>query len=266
MASNLEDLSLELDGMDLEKARGLVESIFLEEMAFPGSPLNPGLIKLNLDHTDRVRANAAAIAAGEGLNVPLLELAAILHDVSKLDHRDTAAGGIDTWHHHHRGASLARKIILTSLPSAGPAAEDIVRMIECHSDIPFIRRYWAARYQAALPSPSTPEEFALRDADVIDMLWVAGMSKIVYFRQVPGSDFYNEDGGDIQKAIASARKSFHEASSCLSTPTSKKLANERIQEVDSFFARICDVRSLEEFIWNYDQFLKERQSQSAYKG
>jgi len=248
-----------VDRGDLDKARQLVEEIFLEEMKYPGSPLNPGMVKLNLDHTDRVRANAVAIAAGEGLNLPLMELAAILHDVSKIDHRDLVSGGIDTWHHHHRGASLARKLILANLPSAVAVADVVSQMIECHSDIPFIRRYWAGQYRASLPGPRTKEEFALRDADVIDMLWVAGMAKIVYFRQVPGSDFYLEDGGDIQRAIASAHSSFREALGCLVTPTSKKLAKGRVSLVKKFFSRLRCVRTLEEFIREYDFFVNEQQ-------
>lgn len=245
-------------GEDLQAARTLLQQVYEEEMRYPGSPVTPELVKLNLDHTDRVRANATAIAAGEGLDVELLQLAALLHDVSKLDHRETSSGGIDTWHHHHRGASLAKKLILVNLKLDSQVADPIVRMIEAHSDIPFIRRYWEGVYHSSLPTPVTSEEFALRDADTIDLLWVGGMSKIVHIRQVPGSAFYKEDGGDIKNAIISARGSFLESVSVLATSTGRDLAVSRILLVESFFDFAVNVKSLWEFEQVYDWFIAEK--------
>jgi hypothetical protein len=243
---------------DLESARALLQAVYEEEMRFPGSPVTPELVQLNLDHTDRVRANAAAIAVGEGLDDEQLQLAAILHDVSKLDHRETSAGGIDTWHHHYRGASLAKKLILVNLNLDSQVADPIVRMIEAHSDIPFIRRYWEGVYHSSLPTPMTAEEFAFRDADTVDLLWVGGMSKIVHIRQVPGSAFDREDGGDIRKAIISARGSFLESVSVLATSTGRDLAVSRILLVESFFDIVMNVKNLREFEQAYDWFIAEK--------
>jgi hypothetical protein len=247
--------SRSIDAADLDRALGLVRHLYEEEMCFPDSPVTEELVQLNLEHVDRVRQSVTAIAEGEGLDASLLQLAAVLHDVCKLDHRDVSTGGIDTWHHHHRGASLARKLILTVLGKHDSIAARTARLIETHSDIPFIRRYWAHTYRGGLPTPETPEELALRDGDVIDLLWVGGISKVVHFRQVPGSEFYCEDGGSIQAAIASARTSFEETSGVLSSATARGIADERINTVREFFEQIGSVGNLEEFARVYDAFI-----------
>jgi hypothetical protein len=151
---------------------------------------------------------------------------------------------------------LARKIILVHLQKKFALADKIAGIIETHSDIPFIRRFWTSIYQADPPAPQTVEQIALRDADVIDMLWVGGMAKIVHFRQVPGSDFFKEDGGDIQKAIASSRRSFEEAAQILALDTSRRLAGARIETVKTFFASLTRIRSLAGFVQKYDEFVR----------
>ncbi len=240
----------------LDAAWTLLEQVYTEEMQFPHSPVTSELVRLNLDHSARVRRAAAAIATAEGMDSGVLELAAILHDIAKLDHRDTASAGVDTWHHHHRGASLARKLLLIDLNVDGWVVDRIVRMIEAHSDIPFIRRYWETVYRSgSLPTPSTDEEFALRDADAIDLLWVGGMRKIVHIRQIPGSLFYKEDEGDVRKAIVSARCSFLESVSVLATTTGRNMAKDRILTVESFFDQVFDVRDLREFDQVYHRFI-----------
>jgi len=241
---------------DVVRARAYLAEIYRAEQSVPGSPVSDELIQLNLDHTDRVQYAIQAIAEGESLDSPLLELAAVLHDVAKLDHRDIASGGIDTWHHHHRGAAAARKFVLADLGKIGRVADHIAAMIDRHSDIPFIRRFWLNVYGASLPSPRTPEDFALRDADAIDMLWVGGLDKIVHFRQIPGTAFYGEDGGDIQKAIASAWSSFEEAAELLVFGTARALAAPRIATAAAFRDQVSAAASLDEFDEAYGAFLK----------
>jgi putative nucleotidyltransferase with HDIG domain len=254
----IRDFSPAVTVQDLDTALALLRRQYAEETQYPGSAVTPELVSLNLDHVARVRANAAVIAGEERLDSGLLELAALLHDVCKLNHRETSGGGVDTWHHHHLGASVARKMVLTDLKLGAQVADAVGRMIEAHSDIPFIRRYWEAVYGSGLPTPATPEEFALRDADVIDLLWVGGIYKIVHIRQVPGSMFYEEDGGDIRKAIVSARGSFLESVSVLSTTAGRHMAEGRILTMEAFFDRILEVRSLQEFDEANDEFLAER--------
>jgi hypothetical protein len=232
-------------------------------MNYRQSPVTEALVRLNVEHTARIRQNARIIAAGEGLDSFLLELAAALHDVAKLDHRETAAGGIDTWHHHYRGAALARKLVLTHLGLDACSADTVSAAIETHSDIPFIRHFWRSVYHSPLPAPRSPVQLALRDADVIDMLWVGGMAKIVRLRQVPGSDFYRQDRGDIQNAIASARRSFDESAAVLHSCTARHVAARRITTVADFFQRVRAVATIEQFDGIYDGFLAELKTASA---
>lgn len=263
MAHTPEDPANVIQASDLVTARNLLVQTYTDELRFPGGPVTPELVGIGLDHTERVCRNAVEIASGEGLDANLLELAAILHDIAKLDHREASSGGIDTWHHHERSASLARKIVMVNLRKTEAVADRVGGIIETHSDIPFIRRFWVANYRAGLPAPKSREQLALRDADVIDMLWVGGMAKIVHIRQVPGSDFFKEDGGDIQKAIASARRSFEEAADILSLDTARHLALARIETVQSFISSLASVQSLSEFVRRYHHFETARKAAAS---
>jgi HD superfamily phosphodiesterase len=240
---------------EVARAFELLEKNCHEERRYPGSAVAPELVRLNLEHSERVRAAAARIAGGEGLDVHRLELAAALHDIAKLDHREVNSGGLDTWHHHHRGASLARKLVMVDLGRSAADAEAVAQLIESHSDIPFIRRFWRRAYGAAPPSPASPEALALRDADVLDMIWIGGIAKIVAFRQVPGTTFFEEDGGDIRKSIASARTSLFESVDTLSTATGRSLAEPRVAIAESFLARVRNAATLDEFRQVYDVFI-----------
>jgi putative nucleotidyltransferase with HDIG domain len=262
MAPTHDDPAMAVHESDLLTARALLEQTYSDELRFPGSPITPELFAISLQHVERVRQHAREIASGEGLDANLLDLAAILHDISKLDHREASSGGIDTWHHHARGASLARKILLVDLHKPMALADRVAALIETHSDIPFIQRFWSAHYHSGLPAPTSKEQIALRDADAIDLLWVGGMAKIVYVRQMPGSDFFKEDGRDIQKAIASARRSFDEAADILRLPTARRLATQRIETVQSFFHSLAHIRSLPEFVRVYECFEHEHATRS----
>jgi hypothetical protein len=243
----------------LSHSRQRVEEIYRAEMNRPHSPIPEELVNLSLNHIDRVVGNAAAIAAGEKLDAHLLELAAVLHDCAKLDHTESSSGGVNTWLHHQKGAALAAEIIRKELRGSEDLACRVAQMIERHSDIPFIRRYWEAKGES-IPGPVTPEDFALRDADVIDMLWVGGLAKIIQIRQIPGSDFFKEDRGDIRRALISARRSFDESRKCLSSNTARFLAQERVQTVKSFLAVISGVRSLKEFNEHYRLFMTAKEA------
>jgi hypothetical protein len=257
MAVQVRDGIGSVDAADVSTARELLAQIYDDELRFPNSPITPDLVRINIEHAEQVRLTAATIAKGEGLDRHLLELAAVLHDVAKLDHRDRSSGGIDTWHHHHRGASLARKLLLVDLGKSAAVADAVANMIDVHSDIPFISRYWQTTYRTKLPTPRTAEELALRDADIITLLWVSGISKIVHFRQVPGSDYHREDGGDIQNAIASARISFDESVASLVTDTGRRLAANRVEYTIAFFERIAGVADLREFGLVYEDFIRD---------
>ncbi|MDP2668500.1 MAG: HD domain-containing protein [bacterium] len=237
---------------DLVSAECFLRKIYEDEAGFPSSPVSEALVRLNLEHTKRVKENAVKIADKEGIDKNILQLAAILHDVAKLDHNDIASGGVDTFHHHHRGASLARKFILQNLKKDVGVTEEICRAIDRHSCIPFIDRYWMKNYGVRVPEPEWFSEFALRDADTLDQLGLGGIRKIVHLRQATGSIFYKEDGGDIRSAIDSAHKSFMEARGIIVTDTGKRIASEYVFNAEMFFKKLVCVSSLKEFDEVYD--------------
>lgn len=245
----------EIYAVDVGRAREFLEKVYDGELCFPESPVTPALVELNMTHSRRVVVNACKIARGEGLDENFLALAAMLHDVAKLDHNDRASGGIDTWHHHFRGAAIAKKFVLQELKKPAYVAEKISKIIDRHSCIPFIDHYWQKNYGCGVPVPQTKLEIALRDADTLDQLGIGGPHKIVHFRQMPGTSFYAEDSGDIQKAIASAEQSFKEAAGVIQTRTGKGLAEEYVAVATKFFAELKDVKDLAEFDSVYAKFM-----------
>lgn len=241
---------------DINGARNFLFGAYYDEFR-AGRTVTKALVEMNLAHADRVAANAAKIADGEGLDINFLRLAATLHDVAKLDHKDS--GGIDTFHHHYLGAAVARKFILQILKKSIHEANVVFEAIDRHSCIPFIKRYWQKVYGASIPGPQTYFEIALRDADTLDQVGVGGMHKIVHFRQVPESDFYKEDGGDIRKAIESAEKSCREAAGeVITTATAKNLAVALLKENMEFRTALAadHIQTLHKFDAVYEKFLK----------
>src|SRR3989338_6723118 len=117
----------QIERVNIERALNFLRETCYGEMKHPESPVTEGLVKMNLEHSERVRKNAVEIARGEGLDEDLLEIAAILHDVQKLDHHRRDSGGIDTWHHHHRGAALARKFLLKLNRSGELIETDVIK-------------------------------------------------------------------------------------------------------------------------------------------
>lgn len=236
----------------ITKAEEILLRTYRKEMDTKGSPVTEALIQLNLEHSRRVYENAIKIAKKEGLDETELGIAAMLHDVSKLNSGEKS--GIDTFHHHEHGFMAVGDILSKELGLDDEAVERISNAIHRHSDIPFIRRF-LEKTGEEVPTPETKFDLALRDADTMDQLEAGGMHKIVHFRQNPASAFYKEDGGDIQKAIASAKKSFDEALGVMSTDTGKKMAAERAEKMKPFFERLKSAATLEEFDRIYEEFL-----------
>ena len=56
---------------DVLRAREVLVELYEAERAIPGSPVNHELVRLNLEHTDRVQSAVRAIAEGEGLDTGL---------------------------------------------------------------------------------------------------------------------------------------------------------------------------------------------------
>ncbi|MDP2695649.1 MAG: HD domain-containing protein [bacterium] len=239
---------------DILRAQQFLKDTYNKELRENGK-VTPELVKENTDHAERVAENARWIAENEFLDINKLELAAICHDCGKL--RSAHPGGIDTFEHHITGARMTYEF-LRDLGKSPALSEEIRDMIMAHSAIPFIKR-WADENEVGLPEPTTPEEFALRDADLLDQIDIWGFKKIIEIRQMPDGDFYAQDGGNIRKAMASAEQSAKEAKEQLHTETAKKIAasyEKRWQKlVDAL--RDAEVTSIEEFREVFQKILSQ---------
>ncbi|MDP3901923.1 MAG: HD domain-containing protein [bacterium] len=208
-----------IERADVLKARNFLVETYQNQVK-KGGQVTAEMAKTNLDHADRVAENARWIAQNEGLDIEMLELAATCHDCGKL--KCGYRGGIDTFRHHITGAKMIYDF-LQRLGKTPKVCDEVKNMVLAHSAIPFIKR-WADDNEIGLPEPLTQEEFALRDADVLDQIDIWGFKKVVEIRQNHDSEFYEEDGGDIQKSIESALLTAQEAEKILRTETAKKIA------------------------------------------
>ena len=234
---------------DVGEAWKFLKGVYQEELDEKGE-VTPEVVEANIDHAERVAENAHWIAKGEGLNEEKLVFAGICHDCGKLD--CTMAGGINTFGHHETSAGLARAFLLKAGKS-DELVQSVGDMIERHSFIPFI-----IDKNPKVPEPKTKEDFALRDADVLDQIDIWGLKKIVEIRQNPKSEFFKEDKGDFQKALTSALETRKNAIGLLVTPTAKKIANSYVKRSEKLLLRLGEqnVKTLEEFQKTFDDFVK----------
>jgi len=261
---------------DVEASVGFVERMYHESGATPETQ------KENLIHSAVVREYAIAIAKAEGLDPHFMGVAGQGHDSKKLD--KALPGQINTWEHHHLSGAAMGKFFKEERKKNEELSKRMDRVIRCHSHIPFIRTKFindfydtervskeqrndpavteplAEKLQQfldrRLPEPKTPEELALRDADMLAMIDVeAGLRKLVKIRQNPDSFFYNQDEGKLGNAIASAMMSARQAHDILHFPSSKKNGArlyQRLVEFQTAFAQTQGL-TLESFL----QFCKD---------
>lgn len=220
-------------------------------------------VQTNLAHTRRVHEFAVWIGEHEKKQISgggylqeqfarTLQLAAVFHDIKKLQPHEP--GGIDTFGHHESSAGFAAQILRQTFGLDEKMIKDIEKAIASHSHIPFI-----LTKNPKVPAPDNLLSFALRDADVLDMIDIHGIKKIVLIRQNPTSDFYKEDEGDVQKAIESALKSAQEAEQILHTDTAKKIAgalNKRLARLADFVKKE-KVNNLQTFLLAFDRFIDQ---------
>lgn|SRR5690554_6811636 len=120
-------------------------------------------------HTLRVLAAAREIGRAEGADLEVVELAALLHDVAKLDPRS------DEIHHAILGSEIARDF-LESLQISPEKVEGIVEAIRFHS-------YDTQRDNLRL------ETLVLKDADRLDEVGALGVMMTGIFAGRVGMDY-----------------------------------------------------------------------------
>jgi uncharacterized protein len=170
-------------------------------------------------HTDRVRHHIRTLAAAEGVDPLLAELAALLHDIGR-----TQPGPEDE--HGARSAALAEPL-LASLPLAAGDREAVLHAVRWHNS------------QRA----DTPLLRVLRDADMLDGLGAVGimrafMSKSNLAPYDPNAPFQVD--GDPW-SLATCSDQIHAQRTWLNwlnTDAARQIAQDRAAFMDTFLTQV----------------------------
>lgn len=127
------------------------------------------------EHTERVYNLCMHIGKKEGGDMEILKLAAILHDIGRLE-QDKLNGQIC---HAERGAVLAREI-LEKYNLEKEKIDKIVHCIETH------------RFRGS-KNPQSKEAKILSDADKLDAIGATGIGRAFLFAGEIGAKLHNKD-------------------------------------------------------------------------
>lgn len=182
------------------------------------------------DHVERVYRLCIRIGKKEGVDLEILKMAALLHDIGRDD--EIKSGG--TICHAERGAILAKQI----LERFGVSQEKIDKVIHCIET----HRFRGTR------APKTLEAKVLFDADKLDSIGAVGIGRAFLFAGEVGARLHNKDV-EIRKTNAYGREdtAFREFSLKLKdvkdkmlTKEGMRLAKDRHKFMVSFFERLHD--------------------------
>jgi len=182
------------------------------------------------DHVERVYGLCIRIGKKEGVDLEILKMAALLHDIGRDD--EIRSGG--TVCHAERGALLARQI----LERLGVSQEKIDKVIHCIETHRF----------RGTKAPKTLEAKIIFDADKLDSIGAVGIGRAFLFAGEVGARLHNKDV-EIRETDAYGREdtAFREFSLKLKdvkdkmlTKEGMRLAQDRHQFVVSFFERLDD--------------------------
>ena len=162
-------------------------------------------------HTFRVHALALRIGEYEGACLPIVELAALLHDVD--DHKISP----ETSETCLRAA--------TFLQGEGVPQEEIDRIIHIIRQISFSRN--------TLP-PDTIEARCVQDADRLDALGAIGIARTFAFGGSRGRSMHDPNGTDPDSSIAHFYNKLLRLKERMNTETGRRMAEHRDQYLRSF--------------------------------
>lgn len=182
----------------------------------------------DFDHVERVRQMALHIGKKEKAELEIVELAAILHDVSRKS-QDEKNGEID---HSKHGAETARKI-LEKYKIPEKKISQIIHCIEAH------------RFRGNT-KPKTIEAKVLFDADKLDSIGAIGIGRAFLFAGELKAKLHNSGMSDTEilqtKEYGKEDTAYREfliklrhIKSRMQTRTGKKLAKERHYFMVKFF-------------------------------
>jgi uncharacterized protein len=174
------------------------------------------------DHIERVMRHARRIAATiEGIDLEILELAVLLHDVEQPAGRKA----------EHVALSLAvAEQILREAGCPEPRAKQVLQVIAEHS----------SEHVEATP-PTTDEARVLFDADKLDGLGAIGVARVF-------SLFGQMDRPPLE-AIGWYRGKIEVALAHIQTEAGRRLCEERLGYVEEFLARLTVETTVTEDVW-----------------
>lgn len=179
-------------------------------------------------HTERVYKLCMHIAEREQVDLNILKLAAILHDIGR-PHQDKLKGSVC---HAEKGAILS-KDILEKYNLDPKEIDQIVHCIECH-------RFRGHKV------PQSKEAKILFDADKLDAIGAVGIGRAFIFAGVNGAKLHNKEV-DIEKteeyteedtAFREFMVKLRKVKDRMLTEEGKKLAEERHNFMIKFFNRL----------------------------
>ena len=171
-------------------------------------------------HTLRVHALARTIAEAEGADVPVVELAALLHDVD--DHKLSP----ETAENKERTVAF--------LHSQGVEETGIRRIVRIIDQISFSRN--------TLP-PDTLEGKCVQDADRLDALGAIGIARTFAFGGSHGRAMHDPEGKDHGSSIAHFYDKLLLLKDRMNTDTGRRMAQHRHDYLENF---------LQEFLSEWD--------------
>ncbi len=127
------------------------------------------------EHTRRVCNNCQRIGPAENADMPVLRIAALLHDIGRAD-QDRTNGSVC---HARRGAEMARPLV-RELPLSDDRKANILHCIGTH------------RFRGE-HRPETLEARALFDADKLDAIGAVGVARAYLFAGEIGARLHSPD-------------------------------------------------------------------------
>jgi uncharacterized protein len=185
----------------------------------------------DFSHIERVYCMSERLALEEGADLEIVHAAALLHDAD-----GTTPGSESRLEHHLRSAEIAGRV----LKDEGWSEERIAAVQHC------VR---AHRYRDDREPPATIEAKCLFDADKLDVLGAIGAIRAMVYAALAGTPFYaepsdqfirtgKEEPGELHSAYHEHIFKLRNVEKRLYTTSAKKLARERTEYLEGFFAQL----------------------------